>query len=81
MALVVFASWRPGWLVVGAYLFGGIMYLSFYLQGLGIAIPSQAVSALPYLATILVLVLISADKGRVRRAAPACLGRPFHAVS
>ena len=81
LALVVFASWRPGWLVVGAYLFGGIMYLSFYLQGLGIAIPSQAVSALPYLATILVLVLISADKGRVRRAAPACLGRPFHAVS
>ena len=80
LALVVFATWRPGWLLVGAYLFGGIMYLSLYVQGLGIAIPSQLVSALPYLATILVLVVISRDRVKIRLNAPACLGRPFHAA-
>ena len=80
LALVVFATWRPGWLLVGAYLFGGIMYLSLYVQGLGVAIPSQLVSALPYLATILVLVVISRDRVRIRLNAPACLGRPFHAA-
>jgi simple sugar transport system permease protein len=80
LALVVFATWRPGWLLVGAYLFGGIMYLSLYVQGLGVAIPSQLVSALPYLATILVLVVISRDRVKIRLNAPACLGRPFHAA-
>jgi len=80
LALVVFATWRPGWLLVGAYLFGGIMYLSLYVQGLGINIPSQLVSALPYLATILVLVVISRDRVKIRLNAPACLGRPFHAA-
>jgi simple sugar transport system permease protein len=80
LALVVFATWRPGWLLVGAYLFGGIMYLSLYVQGLGVAIPSQLVSALPYLATILVLVVISRDRAKIRLNAPACLGRPFHAA-
>lgn len=80
LALVVFATWRPGWLLAGAYLFGGIMYLSLYVQGLGVALPSQLVSALPYLATILVLVLISRDRAKIRMNAPACLGRPFHAA-
>ena len=80
LALVVFSTWRPLWLVAGAYLFGGIMYLSFYLQGLGVAIPSQFVSALPYLATIVVLVAISSDRARIRLSAPACLGRAFHAA-
>jgi simple sugar transport system permease protein len=80
LALVVFATWRPGWLLVGAYLFGGIMYLSLYVQGLGVAIPSQLVSALPYLATILVLVVISRDRVKIRLNAPACLGRSFHAA-
>lgn len=81
LALVVFASWRPLWLWVGAYLFGAIMYLSFYVQGLGVDIPSQAISALPYLATIVALVLISRDRARIRRNAPACLGQPFHATA
>lgn len=80
LALVVFATWRPAWLLVGAYLFGGIMYLSLYVQGLGVAIPSQLVSALPYMATILVLVVISRDRVKIRLNAPACLGRPFHAA-
>ena len=79
LALVVFAMWRPGWLVIGAYLFGAIMYMSFYLQGLGVAIPSQFISALPYLATIVVLVVISSNKARIRLTAPACLGKTFHA--
>jgi len=80
LALVVFSTWRPLWLIVGAYLFGGIMYFSFYIQGLGVAIPSQLVSALPYLATIVVLVAISRDRTRIRMNAPACLGKPFHAA-
>lgn len=80
LALVVFATWRPFWLLVGAYLFGAIMYLSFYLQGLGIAVPSQFVSMLPYLGTIAVLVVISRDRARIRLHAPAALGKPFHAA-
>jgi general nucleoside transport system permease protein len=80
LALVVFATWRPIWLLLGAYLFGGIMYLSLYVQGLGVALPSQLISSLPYLATILVLVLISRDRIRIRLNAPACLGKPFHAA-
>ena len=81
LALVLFSTWRPFWLIAGAYLFGSIMYMSFFLQGFGIAIPSQAVSALPYIATIVVLVIISSNKARIRMSAPACLGKPFHATS
>jgi ABC-type uncharacterized transport system permease subunit len=81
LALVVFATWRPLWLFVGAYLFGGIMYLSLYLQGMGVKLPSQLISSLPYLATIAVLVIISRDSTKIRRNAPACLGKPFHATS
>ncbi|MCX8256022.1 ABC transporter permease [Beijerinckiaceae bacterium RH AL1] len=81
LALVVFSMWRPFWLVLGAYLFGAIMYMSFYLQGLGVAIPSQFISALPYIATIVVLVIISSNKARIRLTAPACLGKTFHATS
>lgn len=86
LALVVFATWRPLYLLGGAYLFGGIMYSSFYLQGLGqampfgLVIPSQFISALPYVATIVVLVAISRDKVKIRLNAPACLGRAFHAA-
>jgi general nucleoside transport system permease protein len=88
LALVVFATWRPIWLLVGAYLFGGIMYGSLAIQAAGaislfgqpIVVPSQLVSALPYLATIVVLVAISRDKVKIRLNAPACLGRPFHAA-
>jgi general nucleoside transport system permease protein len=88
LALVVFATWRPIWLLVGAYLFGGIMYGSLAIQAAGaislfgqpVVVPSQLVSALPYLATIVVLVVISRDKVKIRLNAPACLGRPFHAA-
>ena len=80
LALVVFATWRPARLLFGAYLFGGITILQLHVQGLGIAIPSQFLSMLPYLATILVLVLISRDSAKIRLNAPACLGKRFHAT-
>lgn len=76
LALVVFASWRPGRLVIGAYLFGAVTILQLHAQGWGVGIPSQFMSALPYLATIIVLVLIS----RARTGgstAPAALGTVF----
>jgi ABC-type uncharacterized transport system permease subunit len=81
LALVVFSAWRPFWLLVGAYLFGGITYLSLYLQGLGVPIPSPLISALPYIGTVIVLVLISRDRRRIRLNQPACLGKYFHAVA
>jgi len=81
LALVVFAAWRPLWLLVGAYLFGGIMYLSLYVQGLGIPIPSPLVSTLTYIVTIIVLVIISRDVRRIRLNQPASLGKSFHATA
>ncbi|CEJ11462.1 Branched-chain amino acid transport system / permease component [bacterium YEK0313] len=76
LAIVVFASWRPGRAMAGAYLFGGVTILQLHAQAHGLGIPSQLMSALPYLATILVLVLIS-RAGRVASQAPATLGTPF----
>jgi len=79
LALVVFASWKPGRAFFGAYLFGGITIIQLHAQGLGIAIAPQFMSMLPYIATIVVLVIISRDSTRARLNAPACLGRSFHA--
>lgn len=78
LALVVFAVWQPGRLLLGAYLFGGISILQLHAQALGINVPSQLMSMLPYITTILVLVLISRDRGRIRRNAPASIGQAFH---
>ena len=78
LALVVFATWRPGRLLIGAYLFGGITILQLHAQSAGWGVPSQLMSMLPYLATILVLVLISGDRSKIRLNAPACLGKVFH---
>ncbi len=78
LALVVFAAWRPWRLLLGAYLFGGVTILQLHAQGLGLfAVPSQVLSMLPYLATILVLVLIATGSGGRRLDAPADLGKPF----
>ena len=77
LALVVFASWLPWRLVVGAYLFGAVAILGFHAQGLGVRVSSQFISMLPYLATIAVLVVISRNKLVLRANTPACLGRPF----
>ena len=78
LALVVFASWRPGRVLLGAYLFGGITILQLHAQALGIAIPSQIMSMLPYLATIVVLVVISRDRAKIKLNSPASLGKSFH---
>ena len=77
LALVVFSSWLPWRIVVGAYLFGTITVMGFSLQAYGIGIPSQLLSALPYVVTILVLVLISRNRALMRANTPACLGQPF----
>lgn len=79
VALVVFATWRPGRCFAGAYLFGGATIAQLFAQGAWAAVPSELMSALPYLATILVLVLISRDAARMRLSVPASLGKPFSA--
>ncbi len=81
LALVVFATWRPGRVLFGAYLFGGITILQLHAQALGVGIPSQIMSMLPYLATIVVLVRISRDRNKIKLNAPACIGKPFHPTS
>ncbi|MDK3073984.1 ABC transporter permease [Sedimentitalea sp. JM2-8] len=75
LALVVFASWKPWRVLLGAYLFGGITVLQLNLQAAGVAIPVEYLAMSPYLITILVLVILSKDKS----SAPASLGRIFHA--
>jgi simple sugar transport system permease protein len=79
LALVVFATWRPLRVLVGAYLFGGAMIIQMFVQGSGVSlnIPAQFLSALPYAATILVLVLISHNRNTIRLNSPASLGQPF----
>ena len=79
LALVVFASWRPTRVLLGAVLFGGITILQLNAQAAGLGIPASFMSMLPYIATIVVLVLISRDSTRIRLNAPACLGKPFRA--
>ena len=77
LALVVFASWRPWRVLAGAYLFGAVSIGQLHAQALGIGIPSQLLSSLPYLATIVVLVLISRNRRLTMINTPASLGRPF----
>ncbi len=78
LALTTFATWRPARVLLGAYLFGGVTMLQFHLQGAGVDVPSQLLSALPYLATIVVLALISRNPAWIRVNMPASLGKPFH---
>ena len=77
LALTTFATWRPSRVLLGAYLFGGVTMLQFHLQGEGVAISSQLLTMLPYLATIAVLVLISRNPVWIRANMPASLGKPF----
>lgn len=79
LALIAFATWRPARVLFGAYLFGGVSVLQFYLQAKGVHFISPFVmSMLPYLATIFVLILISQQPGWIRANMPASLGKPFH---
>ena len=77
LALTTFGTWRPARVLMGAYLFGGVTMLQFYLQGEGVRISSHWLTMLPYLATILVLVLISRNARWIRANMPASLGKPF----
>jgi general nucleoside transport system permease protein len=77
LALVVFATWRPARVLFGAYLFGGITILQLHAQGLGIKLEPHLLSMLPYIATIIALVMISRKSGQVSLAAPKSLGRTF----
>jgi simple sugar transport system permease protein len=78
LALTVFATWRPARVLLGAYLFGGVTMLQFHLQGMGVQVASQWLSMLPYVATIVVLALISRNPMWIRVNIPASLGKPFH---
>ena len=77
LALTTFATWRPARVLLGAYLFGGVTMLQFYLQGEGVEVSAQLLTMLPYLSTIVVLVLISRNAGWIRVNMPASLGKPF----
>jgi simple sugar transport system permease protein len=77
LALTTFATWRPARVLLGAYLFGGVTMLQFHLQGEGVEVPTQLLTMLPYLATIVVLVLISRNATWIRVNMPASLGKPF----
>ena len=77
LALVVFASWRPMRVLAGAYLFGAVGIVQLHIQALGFSIPSQFLSALPYLATIIVLVIISGNRRLTLMNTPASLGKGF----
>ena len=78
LALTTFATWRPARVLLGAYLFGGVTMLQFALQGAGVEVSSQLLSMLPYIATIVVLALISRNPLWIRINMPASLGKPFH---
>ena len=78
LALTTFATWRPGRVLLGAYLFGGVTMLQFHLQAQGVQVASQVLTMLPYLATILVLALISRNPTWIRVNMPASLGKPFY---
>ena len=78
LALTTFATWRPARVLLGAWLFGGVTMLQFWLQSQGVQVPSQLLTMLPYVATIVVLALISRNPTWIRINMPAALGKPFH---
>ncbi len=78
LALTTFATWRPARVLLGAYLFGGVTMLQFHLQGLGVNVPSQFLTMLPYLSTIVVLVLISRNPLWIKVNMPNAIGKPFY---
>ncbi len=78
LALTTFATWRPARVLLGAYLFGGVTMLQFHLHGIGVEVPSQFLTMLPYIATIVVLALISRNPAWIRINMPASLGKPFY---
>ena len=77
LALVVFATWKPWRLLVGAYIFGGVAIMQMNLQAIGVKLPGQFFNMMPYIATLIVLVFISSNKVRLKLSAPSCLNIPY----
>ena len=77
LALVVFATWKPWRLLVGAYIFGGVAIMQMNLQAIGVKLPGQFFNMMPYIATLIVLVFISSNKLRLKLSAPSCLNIPY----
>ena len=77
LALVVFATWKPWRLLVGAYIFGGVAIMQMNLQAFGVELPGQFFNMMPYIATLIVLVFISSNKIRLKLSAPSCLNIPY----
>jgi simple sugar transport system permease protein len=81
LALVVFSTWKPLWLALGGLLFGFVTVVQYQAEAFGLSVNPQLLAMLPYLVTVVVLVLISRDRVRLKLAAPAALGKPFHATA
>ena len=78
LALVVFSTWNPIKILIGALIFGGLTIIQFHMQAIGVRTPVQFLTALPYLVTIIVLVVISRDSRKIRLSTPSSLGKSFH---
>ncbi len=78
LALVVFSTWNPIKILIGAMIFGGLTIIQFHMQAVGVRIPVQFLTALPYIVTIVVLVVISRDSRKIRLSTPSSLGKSFY---
>ena len=78
LALVVFSTWNPIKILIGAMIFGGLTIIQLHMQAIGVRIPVQFLTALPYIFTIIVLVVISRDSRKIRLSTPSSLGKSFH---
>ena len=78
LALVVFSTWNPIKILIGAMIFGGLTIIQFHMQAIGVRIPVQFLTALSYIVTIIVLVVISRDSRKIRLSTPSSLGKSFH---
>ncbi len=81
LALVVFSTWKPLWLALGGLLFGFVTVVGYQAEAFGLSVNPQLLAMLPYIVTVVVLVLISRDRVRLKLEAPAALGKPFHATA
>ena len=77
LALVVFSTWNPIKILIGAMIFGGLTIIQFHMQAMGVRVPVQFLTALPYIVTIIVLVVISRDSRKIRLSTPSSLGKSF----
>ena len=78
LALVVFSTWNPIKILIGAMIFGGLTIIQFHMQAVGVRIPVQFLTALPYIVTIIVLVVISRDSRKIRLSTPSSLGKSYY---